>query len=141
MDETYIVYRRREKALPQYEYINLLERCEWEAEQVDLRHHLLFSALYHRSLLGKPIPPEGLKTLCRVRVPDAGGVLSLELGYREPYVTKRDTALHAEIAVWQAGERELILDERLRVMRRQGAAIQSPYRRFDLDLSRWAGRR
>ncbi len=140
-DDDYIVYQRRPEPLPEHAFIRVLDDCDWEAEEVDLRHHLLFSSLYHRSLPGREMPSDGVETICRVLIPDTGGVLALELGYRRPHLSKLGTTLHAEIFVQVDGEAEVVLDEQLRVVRRQGTRIQQAYKRFEIDLSRWAGKR
>jgi hypothetical protein len=74
-----------------------------------------------------------------VRVPDDGGVLSLEIGYRKPHHVQRGTLLRALIKLEHEGKQELLARETLRVVRHHGSNLSTPYKRIDADLARWAG--
>jgi hypothetical protein len=134
--EEYIVYRRRREPLEEIPFSDALEGCEAGA---DIGRHLLFASLYHRSGPRNPMPEEGRRTTCRIQVPEGGGVLSLEVGYRKPFRVASGTTLRGMISVQGTGEPEIVFDETLRVMKRQGTTIEHPYKRFDVDLSNWSG--
>jgi hypothetical protein len=138
-NEQYIVYQRRENPEPLHPFIDVLADCESPRGLVELNRHLLFSALYHKSHPLEPIPREGSITRCRVRVPDDGGVLSLEIGYRKPHHVQRGTLLRALIKLEHEGKQELLARETLRVVRHHGSNLSTPYKRIDADLARWAG--
>jgi len=139
-DQDYIVYVRRPEPVPQTPFEDALTDCVSESSLAEVRHHLLFSTLYHRSTLTQPMPAEGLRTTCRVRVSEDGGVLSLELGYLRPHASLPGTQLVAEIAVLDGGDRERIHYEALRVVPARSAKREQPYRRVDLSVGPWAGR-
>lgn len=139
-DQDYIVYRRRPEPLAIAPFVDVLQDCRAEEETNVVLDHLLFSTLYHRSTALVPIPPQGLATHCRVHVPDAGGVLSLELGYLRPAAVMPGTQIVAEISVLDDDDRRRIHYETVRVVPIQGARRQQPFRRVDLPLDRWAGR-
>jgi hypothetical protein len=138
--ENYIVYKRRHEPSVEHSHWSALDACESETELAEIRDHLLFSALYHRSLPGSPIPEQGTFTLCRVRVPDAGGVLALEIGYRRPLRSTRGTNLEASIAVIDEGRRKKVLEQELQVVHWRNSARQRPFERIEIELTPWAGR-
>ncbi|MCS5638428.1 MAG: hypothetical protein NZ990_18085 [Myxococcota bacterium] len=138
--ENYMVYERRDEPSVEHSHQSALASCESETELGEIRDHLLFSALYHRSLPGRPIPEEGTFTLCRVRVPDDGGVLGLEIGYRRPRRSTPGTNLEASIAVIDQGRRKKVLDEQLQVVRWRDSPRQRPFERIEIELAPWAGK-
>ena len=138
--ENYIVYTRRDEPAVEHPHLDVLTDCESENPLVEIREHLLFSALYHRGRLGAPIPEEGLATRCRFRVPDAGGILALEIGYRKPFRSVPGTRLEASIDVLEEGARTSILREELPVVRWRDSPRQHPFKRVEVDLGPWAGR-
>jgi 4-amino-4-deoxy-L-arabinose transferase-like glycosyltransferase len=137
--EEYIVYRRRPEPVDETPFADALADCAEGPGGGDVGRHLLFSSLYHRSIPTDPMPETGRRTPCRVRVPPGGGVLSLEIGYRKPFRVASGTTLSGRISVAHAGEQTTILEETLRVMKRQGTTIEHPYKRFEVDLSPWQG--
>ena len=139
-NESFVIYRRREKPETQHPFVNVLSHCSDDDPLAEIRSHLLFSALYHKSKPDQPIPESGVESRCRVVVPAGGGVLSLELGYRKPYIVERGTRLHARILVESEGEQEVVVDEWLRVVRRGASKLQQPYHRIAVDLTRYRGR-
>lgn len=139
-DQDYIVYQRREEPAEPVPFRDALAECRSDSELAQLRRHLLFSALYHRSRPSAPIPAEGVATTCRVHVPADGGVLSLELGYLRPRAALPGTQLVAEISVVEGDERRRLHYEPMRVVPARTEQRQQPFERLDLALSRWAGR-
>lgn len=138
--ENYIVYTRRDEPAIQHPYIDLLANCDVEGPGEEIRKHLLFSALYHRERNGSPIGGEGIATRCLVQVPEEGGVLALEIGYRKPFQSNRGTRLDISIDLLDQDGRQPILEERLPVIPWQGSPRQQTFKRFEIDLGRWAGR-
>ncbi|MBW2231209.1 MAG: glycosyltransferase family 39 protein [Deltaproteobacteria bacterium] len=146
--ESFIAYRRRLRPEAEEPFIDVLEDCDDADELAEIRQHLLFSALYHKSTNQHPIPEEGVRSRCRVRVPDAGGRLSLELGYRQPYLVGRGTRLRARIVVEVVEEakgdgeaaRNVLFDERFRVVRGSASGREQSYRPVEIDLSLFAGK-
>ncbi len=141
-NEDYIVYERRAAPLAVQPFTSALADCTLREDGVDdLRHHLLFSTLYHRARPNEPIPEEGVETVCRIDVPESGGVLSLEVGYRKPRLVKAGTTLSSTLSLRNAGERTELFQRNFRVVRRQGNVRQSPYARVEVDLTPWSGQR
>ena len=138
-DENFIVYRRRATPEPETPFKSALTDCESDSRMSEIRNHLLFSAIYHKSHPMQPIPESGISTFCRVRVPDEAGVISLEIGYRKPSWAQSGTTLDLEIFVMAEGNVVSLLKERIRILSKHGALRQQPFERFDLDLSAWAG--
>lgn len=138
-DQDYIVYRRRAEPLAITPYVDVLQDCVAEESTNVVLRHLLFSTVYHRSSLLIPIPAEGLATRCRVRVPDEGGVLSLELGYLQPAAVLPGTQIVSEISVLHGDERRRIHFETFRVVPAHGVRRQQPFHRIDLGIDRFAG--
>lgn len=141
-DQNYIVYRRRETPLEQHAHFDAIADCSHgDAGLADVRHHLLFSSLYHRSRPGQPIPPEGVTTVCRLTVPEAGGVLSLEIGYLRPRAVAPGTQLVGEVSIAEAGAAPHRLHyQTLPVLPSRGSRRQQAFRRVDLTLDAQAGR-
>jgi 4-amino-4-deoxy-L-arabinose transferase-like glycosyltransferase len=135
--EEYIVYRRRPTPMAETPFADALADCDVGGG--DVGRHLLFSSLYHRSIPTDPMPETGRRTVCRIQVPAGGGELSLEIGYRKPFQVASGTTLSGRISVAHAGEQTTLLEETLRVMKRQGTTIEHPYKRFHVDLSPWQG--
>ena len=138
--ENYIVYKRRTEPATQHPYESALADCEERTELAEIRDHLLFSALYHRSVPGSPIPEEGAATLCRVQVPRDGGVLALEMGYRRPHRSQTGTTLETSIVVIDEGRRSEVLVDRAQVVRSQDLPRQQAFERVEIELAPWAGR-
>jgi hypothetical protein len=138
--ENYIVYTRRAHPDIQHPHIDLLAECEIETPGVEVKKHLLFSALYHKSQPGMPIPEEGRATRCALDVPPSGGFLSLEIGYRKPHQSAPGTRLETSIAVIEASRKTGILSEQIQVVRWQDSPRQQPFKRFEIDLQPWAGK-
>ncbi len=141
--ERYIAYRRRETPLPQHPFTNVLESCQGEhSGDGEIAHHLLFSALYHGDSIVDPMPAEGRETRCRLRVPERGGVLALELGYRRPFQARPASRIAAEIAIeaLDGGGEVLLLEQSLPVVVRRALTIEHRYRRVEIDLAEFAGR-
>jgi hypothetical protein len=151
-NESFIVYRRRDRPLAEQPYVDVLERCDDADSLAEIRHHLLFSSLYHRSRRGQPIPESGVHSRCRVQIPERGGTLSLELGYRKPFQVRQGTLIRGRIIARVQDDtsarpgtegtaiQEVLLDERFRVVRRGASNRQQPYKRVEIDLSHYAGR-
>lgn len=137
--EEYIVYRRRDEPIAEMPFSDALASCEIGEGGGEIGRHLLFSSLYHRSGPMDPMPEEGRRTSCRVLVPEGGGVLSLEVGYRKPHQVASGTMLAGRITILHEAEHAIVFDETLRVMKRQSTTIEHPYKRFDVDLSAWSG--
>lgn len=138
-DENFIVYLRRPEPESIEPYTNALEHCEEGDRMTVVQDHLLFSAVTHKSYAYRPFPPTGLKTRCRVTVPDESEILSLEIGYRKPYQVHPGTTLGFEISILDENGRARLLNERIRVVQRRSAMRQLPFKRIDLDISPWAG--
>jgi hypothetical protein len=138
--ENYIVYERREEILSEQPFENALESCTTEEDLVEIRHHLLFSALYHKSRPDEPMPPTGLGTRCRIQVPAGGGILALEVGYRRPHGTHPGTTLEISIDLVDGGTRQRLLAETLPVVRGGNSPRQQAFKRFEIDLENWSGR-
>jgi hypothetical protein len=138
--ENYIVYTRRDEPEVQHPYIDLLASCDVEDPGEEIRKHLLFSALYHKGRKGSPMTEEGLVTRCQVQVPEGGGVLALEVGYRKPFRSDRGTRLDISIDLVDEKSRQPILEERLPVIPWQDSPRQQAFKRFEIDLEPWAGR-
>lgn len=140
--QEYMVFRRRDAPKPKKPWVDVLATCTSEGDDTalsDIRRHLLFGALYHRSRPGEPLPPDGLTTRCRVRVPEQGGELIAELGYLRPSAVRPGTQLVAEVALIDAQERTRLAYETLRVVPFQGARREQPYIELAVPLSDWAG--
>jgi hypothetical protein len=142
-DDDYILLERRREPIPKEPYIDVLADCDDDAEsprRIDVQEHLLFSALYHKSRPGLEMPAEGYVTHCRVKVPESGGELRLEIGYRPPAQADRGTTLAAVVSVGdETGTRE-VARRQFRVAGRTGRGPQMPYRRVEVDMDPWAGR-
>ncbi len=141
-NDDYIVLEKRREPIEKRPWIDALDRCdtaEVSPRLVEVRRHLLFSALYHKSRQGFEIPAEGSLTRCRVRVPEAGGELRLEVGYRPPFEVDRGTSLEAVVSIEDAIGRHELGRERFRVAVKKGGGPQLPYRRLAVDLAAWAG--
>ncbi|MEE3327177.1 MAG: hypothetical protein VX252_07585 [Myxococcota bacterium] len=138
-DENFIVYRKR--AVPENEtpFTNALMDCHSESGMSEIRNHLLFSALYHKSHPLEPLTASGISTRCRIRVPDGASVLSLEMGYRKPSWVEPGSVLDFTISIVEGNRSVSILEEKMRVVPKLNAIRQQPFRRFDLDLQAWAG--
>lgn len=137
--ENYIVYRRREQPSTEHPHLDPLADCEFETHGGEVKKHLLFSALYHKAAFGRPIPEDGITTRCPLQIPQSGGFLALEIGYRKPHRSSPGTRLKASIDVLAQGERTSILSERLPVVRWRDAPRQQAFKRFEIDLGPWAG--
>ena len=138
-DENFIVYQKRDVPEEETAFTNALMDCRSESGMSEVRNHLLFSALYHKSHPLEPISSSGISTRCRIRVPEDYSLLSLEIGYRKPSWVEPGTVLDFSISIEADHKRTLILEEETRVMPKQNAIRQQPFSRFDLDLRRWAG--
>ena len=138
--ENYMVYKRRQEPSIQHAYESALSNCKSDTELAEIREHLLFSALYHRSLPGRPIPEEGTLTLCRVKVPADGGILALEIGYRRPHRSTRGTTLESSIVVIDEGRRIEILEDEAQVVRSQDLPRQQSFERIEIELAPWSGK-
>jgi hypothetical protein len=137
--ENYIVYERREEPAVEYPYLDVLARCESANPLAVVRQHLLFSALYHQARPNQPLPAEGLITRCHLSVPEAGGVLALEMGYRRPFRAARGSRLEASIDVLQGEVRNPLLSEQFLVIPWRDSPRQQPFKRIEIDLDPWAG--
>lgn len=141
-NDDYILLERRRTPIDKVPFTDAFARCEIGDEppqQAELRHHLLFSALYHKSRPGHEMPVEGRTTRCAIDVPAEGGRLELEIGYRPPFKAEPRTQLDAVISVLDVvGETE-VAREHFRVAAQAGKGPQMPYRRARVDLSPWAG--
>lgn len=140
-DENFIVYRRRTTPELETPFMSALTDCESDSRMSEVRNHLLFSAIYHKSHPMQPIPEEGILTLCRVHVPDEANLLSLDVGYRKPSWVESGTTLDLEISLMAEGGGVSLLKEEIRILPKHGALRQQPFERFDLDLSAWAGQK
>ena len=138
-DENFIVYQKREVPEKETPFTNALMDCESISQMSEVRDHLLFSALYHKSHPLEPMTESGLSTRCRIRVPKGPSLLSLEVGYRKPSWVEPGTVLDFSISIQEGGKKSRILEEEVRVMPKQNAIRQQPFPRFDLDLREWAG--
>jgi hypothetical protein len=138
-NQDYIVYRRRAEPIAEHPFVNALGDCQSELGLAERSDHLLFSSLQHRSRPYEPIPPEGVETTCRLRIPEEGGFLSLEIGYRQPHAASRDAQLHVVLSIRDGERVESILDQRLRVVRARRMGRETPFKRFEIDLYRFAG--
>ncbi|MFP6641107.1 MAG: glycosyltransferase family 39 protein [Myxococcota bacterium] len=138
-DENFIVYLRRAEPELEEPYVNALMDCEAEDRMSQVKDHLLFSTVAHKSHPLKAIPRAGLKTRCWIEVPDQSAILSLEVGYRKPYSVTPGTMIGFDISVVDETGRAELLKERMRVVQRRNAVRQQPFKRFDLDLGPWTG--
>ncbi len=141
-NDDYIVLEKRRERVPRRASINALADCDTQQaspREIEVRRHLLFSALYHKSRDRFEMPAEGRETRCRVRVPDAGGELLLEVGYRPPFEVSRGTTLDATVSIEDATGMTEVARERFRVAVKKGGGPQLPYRRLAIDLAPWAG--
>lgn len=142
-NDDYIVLLRRDVPLERLPSIDVLAHCEpgdAPPGAAVIRHHLLFSALYHASREGREIAPEGTVTRCNVRVPERGGRLTLEVGYRQPFKVSRGATLHARVRLEEDGGARDIAAKSFRLVPRTGNDPQLPYRRLAIDLDPFAGR-
>ncbi len=137
--ENYIVYERRQEPAMEHPYLDVLAECESESPLASITQHLLFSALYHRADPDSPLPESGLVTRCHLRIPEAGGVLALELGYRRPLRATRGTRLETTIDLLQGGARNPLLSEQFVVIPWRDSPRQKPFKRIEIDLAPWAG--
>jgi len=138
--ENYLVYKRRQEPGIEHAHESALSNCESETELAEVREHLLFSALYHRSLPSGPIPEEGTFTVCRVNVPADGGILALEIGYRRPHRSARGTTLESSIVVIDEGRRIEVLEKEVQVVRSQDLPRQHAFERIEIELAPWSGK-
>jgi len=142
-NDDYMVFERRTQPLPYVSALDALADCDPISDEnwnVDLRKHLLFSSLYHRSDSLHEFPSEGVRTRCHLRVPLEGGSLRLEIGYRQPYRVTRGTTARAQILVLDGQGSSRIADKTMRILPRSSSMRQPPYRSVRLDLAQWAGR-
>lgn len=138
-DENFVVYKARPEPEAETRFINALANCLSENQTAEVRDHLLFSAIYHKSHPSYPIPPQGLKTSCEVTVQKGLDKLSLDIGYRKPFYAERGTLLTVSISINNEGVQENLLSERMRIVPARDSIRQQPFERFHLDLSPWIG--
>ncbi len=141
-DDDYVLLEKRRRPASKQEYVDVLADCDAadaSTKQVEIRRHLLFAALYHKSREGSEMPAEGRVTRCRVRVPATGGTLHLEVGYRPPLKATTGTTLDALVYVDDEVGATEVARLHFRVAARAGPGPQMPYRRIEVDLGPWAG--
>jgi len=141
-NDDHILLAKRRRPIEKTPFVNAFEHCEIgddPPQQAELRDHLLFSALYHKSRVGYVMPPEGRTTRCTIDVPATGGTLQLEIGYRPPFKIAPGTTLDAVVSIDATTGRSELARHHFRVAARQGYGPQLPYRRVEADLMPWAG--
>jgi len=153
--EDYMVLERLPHPRPLPEAQDLLENCDLSLGFQEIRKHLLFDALYQDPGTGREMPSAAIQTECWVQVPEEGGELVLQIGYRRPIVILEDGSLTAEIFALTGGQPRRLLRKVFPVREETDTALYAvpeaerraslhrspPPDEFRVDLSPYAGER
>jgi hypothetical protein len=132
-----MILSRRETPLSGREPIEILESCDFPADDSDdrfSREHLLFLALYHDP--GTQGPSLPVETRCEVAVPE-DGELVVRIGYWTPERASPGASLLAEVRAVTGSGGERLLSETMELVAERGWS-SPPYPEYRLDLSHLA---
>ena len=140
--EEYLIYSRRDEALPERDVVSALEDCEFNSSKIKVVDHLLFRSMYQTIGPGHLHNEESLVARCTVDVPKQGADLVFELGYSHPRVLNKPTTLRVDVFIDAKSLRNRVFTETMRVTTTSPRTNRIPAPRVQqVDLSDYAGQR